>query len=184
MIERLFILIGGLSSKVFAVAVTGTSGFLGVVIGEVMTSSYTLAGIAGAIATVFAGVVLVIPRVMEQKRKSRESAAKLQSDLLGKMTDLHKSEVDFYKGRVAALELIVTLHVTAKHDAVSEWGAALNAYNILATQLRARDIEPAVVLNPKTYKEILGESDDEIKKIAKTRVAEAPAFIPPFPIET
>lgn len=171
--ERLFILIGGLSSKVFAAVVTGTSGILGVLIGEVMTSQSGLAILSGALATAFAAVFLVIPRVMEQRRKSRESAAKLNSDSIALLMTAHDRDVAFFKDKIAALELTVALHVRAKHKAVNEWGAMTNGYNILAAQLRAHNLKPDLELESKTYADIVGDSDDEITAIAKDRVTKA-----------
>lgn len=178
MIERLPLAIGGLSSKVFAAVVTGTSGLLGMVTGAAMTSQMWLAAISGATATGLAAVLLVIPRVMEQRRKSRESSAKLQKELLEKMTDLHAREVDFYKAQIASERLISALQVKAKHKAVNEWGAIKTAYVILAAQLRANKIAPEIEITLKDYDDIVGDSDAEITQIAKTRVAETPAAYP------
>lgn len=173
-IERLFILIGSLSSKVFATVVTGTSGILGVIIGEIMTSQFSVAAVSGAFATAIAAVFLVIPRVMEQRRRSRESAAKMQSDLIKGMTDLHEREQNFLKTQLAAERLIITLERESKHNAVNEWNAAVNAYQIVVAQLRAHGIEPEITLHPKSYQDIVGQVDRQIKEINQTRVAEAP----------
>jgi hypothetical protein len=180
--DRLLIFVSGLSWKLFAGLFTSCSMFFGVVIGEMTTNQLGLAGIAGAVATALAGIVLVVPRVMEQRRKSRESAAKLQSDLLTKMTDLHKSEVDFYKAQLAAERLIITLERKSKHKAVNEWGAVCTAYRILAAQLRAHDITPEIQITPKSYEEIVGDEDSKIEQINKSRIEEsAPAKYPAAP---
>lgn len=174
MTERLILFVSGLSWKVFAGLFTTSSAFFGIVLGEMTTNQIGLAGVAGAIATGLAGILLVVPRVMEQRRKSRESNAKLQSDLLVKMTELHKSEVDFYKAQLAAERLIITLERKSKHKAVNEWGSAVTGYRILAAQLRAHNITPEIEITPKTYEEIVGVEDDKIEEINQTRVAESP----------
>lgn len=174
MTERLILFVSGLSWKVFAGLFMTCSTFFGVVVGEITTNHLGTAGVAGAIATGLAGLVLVIPRMMEQRRKSRESNAKLQSDLLTKMTDLHKSEVDFYKAQLAAERLIITLERKSKHKAVNEWNSAVTGYRILAAQLRAHSIKPEIEITPKTYEEIVGAEDDKIEEINQTRVAESP----------
>jgi hypothetical protein len=178
MSERLFLFIGGLSSKAFAMLVTGLSAFFSVAIGEVMTDHVAYAALAGAIGTGLTASILVVPRIMEQRRKSRESAALLQSGLLSKMTDLHRSEVDFYKLQLASERLIITIERNAKHKAISEWGAAVNHYQILAAQLRANKLTPDIILTVKTYADILGDSDKEIKQVNAARVAEIPPTLP------
>lgn len=175
MTERLFLFAGGLSAKTFALVLTGSSALFGIVLGEAFTSQASGAALAGGVATVLAGLVLVIPRVMEQRRKSRESAARLQTDLLTKMTEFHDRELNFYKCQLAAERLIITIERNAKHAAISEWGAAVNHYQILAAQLRANKLTPDIVLTVKTYAEVLGESDKEIKQVNATRVAESPS---------
>ncbi|MEY2512007.1 MAG: hypothetical protein QOE26_2770 [Verrucomicrobiota bacterium] len=176
--ERLFIFIGGLSSKAFAMLVTGFSAFSGVVIGEAITSQIGLSALAGGLATVFAAVFLVIPRVMEQRRKSRESNAKLQSDSIALLMTTQDRESAFYKAKIAALELIVNIHVKAKHDAIGEWSSMKDGYLILCGQIRALGKEPEIELHPKSYREVIGDSDIEIKAIAASRVAEAPPSLP------
>jgi hypothetical protein len=170
MTERLILFVSGLSWKVFAGLFTSSSMCLGVALGEIVTNDRITAVIAGGIATGLAGILLVVPRVMEQRRKSRESTAKLQSDLLSKMTDLHKSEVDFYKSQLAAERLIITLERKSKHKAVNEWNSAITAYRILGAQLRAHSIQPEIEITPKSYEEIVGAEDDKIEEINQIRV--------------
>lgn len=175
MTDRLLIFVSSLSWKAFAGVFTSSSMCLGLILGEMTTNQLGMAGIAGAFATALAGILLVVPRVMEQRRKSRESDAKLQSDLLTKMTSLHKDEIGFYQTQLAAERLIITLERKSKHKAVNEWGAAVTAYRILAAQLRAHDIVPEIEITPKTYDEIVGDEDDKIEDINKARVAESPS---------
>lgn len=175
--ERLFLFASALSSKTFAILVTGLSAFFSFVLGEAVTDHVAGAALAGTIGTALAAVFLVVPRIMEQRRKSRESAAKLNSDSIAILMKAHDRDVAFYKDKISALELIVALHVKSKHQAVGEWSAALNAYRILVGQLRSLDQRPEIELHPKTYLEIVGESDQRIESLAAARVAEpSPAY--------
>jgi hypothetical protein len=175
--DRLFVFVGDLSSKAFAFVVSGTSLAFSAIIGEVLTNHVGLAALAGGIGTGLAACFLVVPRIMEQRRKSRESNAKLESALLSKMTYLHKSEIDFYKLQLASERLIITIERNAKHKAISEWGAAVNHYQILAAQLRANKLTPDITLPVKTYADLLGDSDKEIKEVNAARVAESPPVV-------
>jgi hypothetical protein len=178
MTERLFLLVGGLSSKAFAVLVAGTSGFFGIVIGEALTNHIGLSALAGAIATTMAAVFLVIPRIMEQRRKSRESAAKVQSDAIALLMGAHDRDVAFYKAEIAALKLERAMLIDAKHKAAGEWMAALGGYRILVGQLRGLGQNPEIELHPAHYLDIVGEGDKALKEVAAARVAESPAKYP------
>jgi hypothetical protein len=50
-----------------------------------------------------------------------------------------------------------------------------DGYLILRGQLKALGHEPEIQLQLKSYHQIIGESDREIKAIAQSRVAEVPA---------
>lgn len=174
MTDRLFLFIGALSSKAFALLVTGTSAFMGIVIGEAMMSQAGLAALSGAIATTFTAVFLVIPRIMEQRRKSRESESKLRSDSIALLMSAHDRDVAFYKGEIAALKLERAHLIDAKHKAAGEWFAALNAYRILVAQLRGLGQNPEFELLPANYLDIVGEADNALKDAASAGVAANP----------
>jgi hypothetical protein len=171
MTERFFLLIGGLSSKAFAMLVTSCSAFLGLVFGEAMTNDLGRAGIAGAVATGLAAVFLVIPRIMEQRRKSRESAAKLNADSIALLMKAHDRDIDFYKSEIAALKLERALLIDAKHKAVGEWTASFQGYMVLVGQLRGLGQKPEIELQPAKYLDIAGEADETMKQVAAARVA-------------
>ncbi len=175
MTDRFFILIGGLSSKAFAMLFAGSSALLGIVIGEAATNDLARAGVAGAIGTCIAAIFLVVPRIMEQRRKSRESEAGLRADAIHLLVTAHDRDIAFYTDKVAALELIVTLERNAKHDAVNEWGSMKDGYLILAGQLKSLGEKPEITIQTKTYREIIGDSDSEIKAIKAARVEITPA---------
>ncbi len=171
MTDRFFLFVGGLTSKAFAMLFTTCSAFIGVVIGEVTTNDLARAGVYGAIATCIAGAVLVVPRVMEQRRKSRESAAKIQADSIALLMSAHDRDLGFYQSEIAALKLERAMLTDARHKAAGEWFAAVNAYRILAGQLRGLGQQPEFELHPAKYLDIVGESDKSLKAIANARVA-------------
>lgn len=180
MTERLFLFVGTLSSKAFAMLVMGTSAFFSGALGEFITSQVSGAAIAGTIGTCLAAAFLVIPRVMEQRRKSRESNAQLNKDSIAILVSTHDRDVISYRDKIAALELIATLHIKAKHKAVGEWGNISTAYRVLLAQLRDKGITPAMEVPIASYEEIIGETDDKIEAIATNRVAESPtAYVAP-----
>ncbi len=171
MTDRFFLLVGSFSSKAFAMLFTGCSALVGVVIGEAVTNDLVRAGFAGAVGTCIAAVFLVIPRIMEQKRKSRESNAKLQADSIALLMNAHDRDVAFYKSEIAALKLERAHLIDAKHKAAGEWFAALNAYRILVGQLRGLGQTPEFELEPAKYLDIVGEGDKTMKDVAAARVA-------------
>jgi hypothetical protein len=175
MTDRFIVFIGGLSSKGFAMLVTGFSAFSGVIIGEGITSQFGLSALAGGMATTMAAVFLVIPRVMEQRRKSRESTAKLQSDSIALLTSAHDRDLAFYQAEIAALKLERAHLIDAKHSAAGEWMAALQAYHILVGQLRELGHKPEFILQPAKYLDIVGEADESLKSVAAARVAQSPS---------
>jgi hypothetical protein len=188
MTDRLFLFIGALSSKTFAMLVSSSSFLLSAAVGEALTNQAGLAILAGAIGTGFAAVCLVVPRVMEQRRKSRESTAKVQSDATERAAKLQSEaiallmgaqdrDVAFYKAEIAALKLERAMLIDAKHKAAGEWFAALNAYRILVGQLRELGKTPEFVLQPANYLDIVGEADQSLKKVAVSRVAESPSAL-------
>jgi uncharacterized membrane protein len=188
MTDRLFLFIGALSSKTFAMLVSSSSFLLSAAVGEALTNQAGLAILAGAIGTGFAAVCLVVPRVMEQRRKSREStakvqsdatesAAKLQSDSIALLMNAHDRDVNFYKSEIAAAKLERAHLIDAKHKAAGEWFAAVNAFRILEGQLRGLGQSPEICLNPAKYLDIVGEADQSLKATAAARVSESPAGV-------
>lgn len=175
--ERLFLFVGALSSKAFAILFASSCTIIAALIGAINTNQISGALNAALAGTVPVAICLVIPRVMEQRRKSRESAAQLQKDAIELLVKAQRRDVDFYKEKIAALELAVTLHIKAKHKAVGEWDASKTAYQILHTQLRANKIEPDITITVPSYDEIVGETDDKIEAIAAARVADPPSQV-------
>ncbi len=172
MTDRFFLMVGSFSSKAFAMLFTGCSALVGVVIGEAVTNDLFRAGFAGAVATCVAAVVLIIPRIMEQRRKSRESNAKLHADSVALLTNAHARDLAFYKDEITSLKLERAHLIDAKHKAAGEWFAALNAYRILVGQLRGLGQKPEFALQPADYLDIVGEGDKTLKDVAAARVSE------------
>lgn len=171
MTDRFIVFIGSLSSKGFAMLVTGFSAFTGWVIGEGITSQFGLSALAGGMATTLAAVFLVIPRIMEQRRKSRESNAKLLDDSIALLMSAHDRDVAFYAAEITALKLERAHLIDAKHKAAGEWMSALNAYQILVGQLRGLGQAPEITITPARYLDIVGEADESLKSVAAARVA-------------
>ncbi len=175
MTDRFFLLVGSFSSKAFAMLFTGCSALVGVVIGEAVTNDLVRAGFAGAVGTCLAAVFLVIPRIMEQRRKSRESSAKLQADSIALLMSAHDRDVAFYKAEIAALKLERAMLIDAKHKAAGEWFAAVQGFGILVGQLRGLGQQPEIELHPANYIDIVGEGDKALKDVAAARVSEMPS---------
>ncbi len=149
----------------------GSSAFLGIVIGEAATNDLARAGVAGAIGTCIAAIFLVVPRIMEQRRKSRESNEKLRSDSIALLVSAHDRKEAFYTDEIAALKLERAMLIDARHKATGEWFSALNAYRILAGQLRGLGQKPEFELKSVDYLDIVGEGDKTLKDVAAARVS-------------
>lgn len=154
--------------------VTSFSAVTGVLLGEAMTSQIGLSALAGGIATTMATVFLVIPRIMEQRRRTRETSAKIQADSIALLMSAHDRDVAFYKTEIAEGKLERANLIDAKHRAAGEWMAALNAYHILVGQLRELGHKPEMTLHPAPYMDIVNEADESLKATAAARVADTP----------
>lgn len=177
MIERGFMFVAGLSFKALLVLATGISSTLGIVIGEGMTKQWGSAGLAGAIASALTVGLLVIPRIMEQRRKSRLTNAEINEQttqqIISRLTQVHTAELEFFKRRLDEKDLIATLERKGKHKAVNEWTGALAHISVIEAQLKEAGLPPAKAYQPKSYAEIVGDGDQRIEDVQAARVKES-----------
>lgn len=187
-LHKAAIYISGLSYKACVALSVPIGTLLGIVFGEAATNQWGAATLAGVIAGGFTTIVTILPRIMEQRRKSRLTDAEVRetatANLITRLQDSHKTdmaalrqlhvqEVEFLKRVIAEKELVATLERQAKHDAVAEWTDAATMLAVYASILKEAGKE-APPYTTKTYKEVVGKADEEIKAIATARVADSP----------
>ncbi len=177
--------------KLLSIGVTG-GGMLGTFIGELVTNQWGTAGLSGVIGGTVMALVLVVPRVMEQRRKSHESEATISSKLFEQQAKFYERRllilndiVRYYQIVAAQRDLIATYERNSKHDVLSQ----LNAAEIA---IREHEYQAASggrkfqEYRPRSYSEICGDNDRKVER-AKDRIAEAvpvaAAPEPPLPDE-
>lgn len=170
--------LGGLSYKAFSTICVTLSAVIGTILGEGLTNQWGSATLAGVIGSSTVGLFLVIPRIMEQRRKSKESVAdiaeKITTDAFKRIMDVHKAELDFFKQKLADMgkqvadkEMIAVLERSGKHKAVNEWTGALAHIAVIERQLVEAGHKPAKEYTPKAYIEVIGEEDKQIKQVQR-----------------
>lgn len=150
---------------------------------QLVTGNWGSAGLAGVIGAMFMTVMLVTPRLIEQRRKNRESDASISD---GKMEKFMQRLERFYEGQITyanthmgfyrklAVErdLQASMERNSKHKYQSQLTGAETVIQVLLIQLVQASIEPKMQYHAKTYEELAGEEDKAITE-SKNRCREA-----------
>lgn len=155
---------------------------MGLFLGEVFTNQWGAAGLAGVIASALGAAVVVVPKVMEQKRESKKTYSEIRekeiSTTVERLSSVCEREKAFLNLQIAELALSVTLERGSKHDAIAELTDAQSRNHILTEQLRKANIEPLVEIHQIDYKALSGKADDTIREMRKKTVEAARNAIP------
>lgn len=163
--------------KLLTIGITGGS-TIGTFLGELMTNQWGAAGLSGVIGGTLMAVVLVVPRVMEQRRKTQESEATISSKLFEQQAKFYERRllilndiVRYYQIVAAQRDLIATYERSSKHDVLSQLNAAELAIREHEYQAASAG-RPFHQYQPRSYADICGDNDRKVER-AKDRIADA-----------
>lgn len=182
MIPKLINFIAGLSIKGLAMASSTVSGIFGVILGEIFTNQWGVAGLAGVIASAFGASFVVIPKIMEQRRETKKTYSEIRekeiTSTVERLSSVCEREKAFLNLQIAELSLSVTLERGSKHDAIDELTDAQSRNRILIEQLRKAGVEPLVTVHEIDYKTLSGKADETLREMRKKTVEAAREAIP------
>lgn len=174
--------IGALSAKKLLAIGVPLGSLLGAGLGEMWTGSWGSAGLAGVVGASLTTAFLGLPKVMEQRRKNRESKAALAANELTRTIAFYERELkraqqgmSFYRSVAVERDLQATMERTSKHKFQSQLSGAEGIISVLCMQLASADINPHEEYHRQTYDQLAGEEDKEIKA-SKKRIRDSASF--------